>query len=65
MRTCYNLGKENDVVCIGGYPQGKDFDMMYGHPGEKPQVDHNIKELGIPLKDPVFGAEKGLVALWK
>jgi uncharacterized protein YjlB len=60
-----NLGKENDVVCIGGYPQGKDFDMKYGHPGERPQADRNIEALGIPQRDPVFGKEKGLVTLWK
>ena len=59
------LRKENDVVCIGGYPQGKDFDMKYGHPGERPQADHNIAALGIPQMDPVFGSEKGLVDAWK
>jgi uncharacterized protein YjlB len=60
-----NLGKENDVVCIGGYPQGKDFDMKYGHAGERPQADRNIERLGIPQKDPVFGNSDGLIKLWK
>jgi uncharacterized protein YjlB len=60
-----NLGKENDVVCIGGYPQGKDFDIKYGHPGERPQADRNIENLGIPQKDPVFGDTNGLIRYWK
>lgn len=60
-----NLGKENKVVCIGGYPQGKDFDMKYGHPGERPQADENIKDLGLPQRDPVFGLAGGLMKIWK
>jgi len=58
------LGKENDVVCIGGYPEGKAFDMNYGHPGERPDADHRIEALPIPDKDPVFGTVKGLINLW-
>ena len=60
-----NLGKENDVVCIGGYPQGKDFDMKYGHPGERPAADRIIENLGIPRKDPVFGSTDGIIRYWK
>jgi uncharacterized protein YjlB len=29
-----NLGKEKDVICVGGYPNGKDYDMNYGKEGE-------------------------------
>jgi len=25
-----NLGKENDLICVGAYPDGRDYDMNYG-----------------------------------
>src|SRR5947209_5668374 len=25
-----NLGKENDITCVGGYPEGRNYDMNYG-----------------------------------
>ncbi|MCW3087455.1 MAG: cupin protein [Sediminibacterium sp.] len=60
-----NMGKEEDALCIGGYPEGKDFDMNYGNPGERPQTDLNIAGVPIPSTDPVFGMDSGLVELWK
>lgn len=60
-----NMGKEEDVICIGGYPDGKDFDMNYGKAGERPQTDKNIAALPVPDKDPVYGAGTGLTTIWK
>lgn len=59
-----NLGKEKDVICIGGYPEGKDYDMNYGKPGERPHTDNNIADLPVPAKDPVYGAGAGLTEIW-
>ena len=59
-----NLGKENDVVCVGAYPHGKDYDMNYGKDGERPVADTNIAMVTIPYKDPVFGLKKGLHESW-
>ena len=60
-----NLGRETDVLCIGGYPEGKDFDMNFGKPGERPQTDQNIASLKLPDTDPVTGKSGSLVSLWK
>jgi uncharacterized protein YjlB len=60
-----NLGKENDVTCIGAYPDGRDYDMNYGKPGERPKSDHNIASLPLPGTDPVFGKKGALLQLWK
>jgi uncharacterized protein YjlB len=60
-----NLGKEKDVICVGGYPDGRDYDMNYGRPEERPQADRNIRALPLPESDPVFGSEGGLIELWK
>jgi uncharacterized protein YjlB len=59
-----NLGNENDVVCIGAYPQGRDYDMNYGKPGERPGTDANIKALPRPARDPLFGKGNGVPHFW-
>ncbi|MFL5811048.1 MAG: cupin [Flavisolibacter sp.] len=60
-----NLGEENDISCVGAYPDGKDYDMNYGKPGERPKADQNIALVPLPKMDPVFGTKKGLVKLWR
>lgn len=60
-----NLGKENDVTCIGGYPDGRDYDMNYGKPDERTKADHNIASVPLPETDPVFGKKGGLLEIWK
>lgn len=60
-----NLGKETDVLCAGGYPEGKDFDMNFGKPGERPQTDQNIQALKLPVTDPLTGKPGALQAIWK
>lgn len=58
-----NLGEENDVGVVGAYPDGRDYDMNYGKPGERPQTDENISQVPLPNKDPV-GLEAGIMKLW-
>ena len=60
-----NLGEENDIVCVGAYPDGKDYNMKYGKVRERPTADENIASTPIPKTDPVFGNQRGLVKLWK
>jgi uncharacterized protein YjlB len=60
-----NLGNENDVTCVGGYPDGRDYDMNYGKRGERPKADNNIASLQLPETDPVFGKKGGLPEIWK
>jgi uncharacterized protein YjlB len=60
-----NLGQENDVTCVGGYPDGRDYDMNYGKPGERPKADNNIASLLLPETDPVFGKKGGLTEIWE
>lgn len=60
-----NLGGENDAGVIGAYPDGRDYDMNYGKPGERPGTDKNISKVLVPVNDPVFGRDKGLFKIWK
>jgi uncharacterized protein YjlB len=60
-----NLGREKDVTCVGGYPDGMDYDMNYGKEEERPKADRNIASVPVPKTDPVFGEQGGLPDLWK
>ena len=60
-----NLGGENDVVCIGGYPGGAEYDMNYGKPGERPGTDRNIARVPLPETDPVTGTAGILLQAWR
>lgn len=59
-----NLQKEKDVTCIGGYPNGKDYDMNYGKKEERPAADKRITKLSLPSFDPVTGNKDPLTRIW-
>jgi len=59
-----NLGDEKDIICIGGYPFGKDYDMNYGKADEHPMVDDNIRQVGTPALGPLYGFTDPLVEIW-
>ncbi len=59
-----NLGSEHSVDVVGAYPLGKDADMNFGKPGERPGTDENIKDVPLPPADPV-GVTEGLTKYWQ
>jgi uncharacterized protein YjlB len=59
-----NMGKENDVGCVGAYPYAQPYDMNYGRPGERPQVDKKLARTPIPETDPLLGKDGGLPDIW-
>jgi uncharacterized protein YjlB len=59
-----NLKKQNDIACIGAYPDGKDYDMNYGVKEERTKTDKNIKAVPLPKTDPVFGRSNGIAEKW-
>jgi uncharacterized protein YjlB len=38
-----NLGKENEVGVVGAYQEGREYDINYRKPSERPGMDKNIK----------------------
>ncbi|WP_218145373.1 cupin domain-containing protein [Parapedobacter koreensis] len=54
-----------DFTVVGAYPEGKDWDLLRGEKGERPQADQNIAQVPLPGKDPYFGTENGLLTYWK
>ncbi len=59
-----NVGQTNDLLVIGAYPGGTDYDTRRGDPREHEIVLRNIAAVKLPACDPVFGADGPLIGLW-
>lgn len=59
-----NLGPTDDFGVVGAYPDGRQWDLLTGKPGERPEADHNIAALPIPGNDPVYGSDGPLRKIW-
>ena len=60
-----NLGASQDLLVVGAYPGGTDFDLCRGQADERPRVLANIAKVGLPAADPVHGPGGPLLAHWK
>jgi uncharacterized protein YjlB len=60
-----NALQQDQIVCIGAYPDGKSYDINYGKAGERPETDKNIKKVPLPDTDPVFGNMGNLIKIWR
>jgi uncharacterized protein YjlB len=61
-----NLGSSDDFGVVGAYPDGREWDLCRGKPGERPQVDWNIAEVPLPAHDPLPGLrESALAKFWQ
>jgi uncharacterized protein YjlB len=60
-----NLGASSDFGVVGAYPDGREWDLLRGLPGERPNADRNIANVPLPENDPVFGGDGPLTRIWK
>ncbi len=60
-----NLSSSPDFQCIGAYPEDIEYDICYGRAEEHPQVDEQIKKVGLPASNPAFGPRGLLFNFWK
>jgi uncharacterized protein YjlB len=60
---CIKFSEE--FLCVGAYPQGKDYDLLIGRPKEIKSAAKRISQVANPSKDPVFGKTGFLKAHWK
>lgn len=56
--------KSEDFLCVGAYPQGKDYDIKLGKASEFEEAKKRIASVPVPAGDPVFGNEGFLKAYW-
>jgi uncharacterized protein YjlB len=54
-----------DFLCVGAYPEGREYDMNYGKAEERERALQNIQRVVRPQTDPVFGLAGGLIELWQ
>ncbi|HET6226005.1 MAG TPA: cupin domain-containing protein [Bacteroidia bacterium] len=57
--------KTDNFMCVGGYPQAKDYDTCLGKQDEYKDAYDRIKKIPIPKRDPIFGNQGFLHAYWK
>jgi uncharacterized protein YjlB len=53
-----------DLLVVGAYPDGRDFDIRRGDPAERGEVDANLAAVPIPKQDPIGGPDGALLAIW-
>jgi uncharacterized protein YjlB len=61
----HNIGASPDFGVVGAYPDGRQWDLLRGLPGERPKSDRTIAAMPIPDYDPIYGAEGPLRQIWK
>jgi uncharacterized protein YjlB len=59
------IDASSDFAVVGAYPDGRDWDLMRGLPGERPKADRKIATLPIPENDPIYGGDGPLRQIWK
>jgi uncharacterized protein YjlB len=59
------IGGSADFAVVGGYPEGRDWDLLRGDAGERPEADRKIAALPIPDNDPIYGADGPLCRIWQ
>ena len=60
-----NLGSSSDLLVVGAYPNGMDWDLRRGDPAERDAALANIARVPLPDEDPVSGEHGPLVELWR
>lgn len=60
-----NMGQSRDLLVIGAYPGGSDYDTKRGDPAEYEDARRAIAEVAVPGADPVTGRQGGLLGLWR
>lgn len=59
-----NLGADRDFQVVGAYPNGQNWDLKRGDPGDRPAADRNIEQVALPSTDPLYGADGPLLEHW-
>jgi uncharacterized protein YjlB len=59
-----NEGASADLLVVGGYPKGQDWDICPAKPGERGCSAADIARVGLPEADPVYGKGGPLTEKW-
>ena len=59
-----NVGQSADLLVVGAYPGGADYDIRRGDPGERAAALHAVAAVPLPESDPLSGRGGPLPRLW-
>jgi uncharacterized protein YjlB len=59
-----NMGQSADLLVVGAYPGGSDYDIRRGDPAEHAAAVRAIAAVPLPGSDPVLGRDAGLRRHW-
>ena len=59
------VGSSPDLLVVGAYPPGQEWDLRRGDPAEHDEVLANIAQVPLPETDPVEGVGGSLMDLWR
>jgi uncharacterized protein YjlB len=60
-----NAGSSTDLLVVGAYPNGMQWDLRRGDPAERDEVLVNIAAVPLPDADPVQGFAGPLTEIWR
>lgn len=60
-----NMGQSADLLVVGAYPGGADYDIRRGDPAEHAAAARAIPAVPLQDSDPVSGRDGGLCRLWR
>ena len=58
------LVASNDLLVVGAYADGRDWDIVRDDPGAVAGARHRIAQVPLPSADPIDGANGPLMKLW-
>jgi uncharacterized protein YjlB len=59
------LSCSKDLLVVGAYPPGQRWNILHGHPSERPSALTRIAAVPLPESDPVLGKNGPLIDLWR
>jgi uncharacterized protein YjlB len=59
-----NAGATDDLLVVGAYPDGMEWDIRRGDPAERDEVLANIRAVPLPRCDPIEGPDGPLNRVW-
>jgi uncharacterized protein YjlB len=59
-----NQDQSPDLLVVGAYPGGMEYDICRGDPADHDRVRKNIARVPLPGQDPVIGEAGPLLQLW-
>jgi uncharacterized protein YjlB len=58
------LSASGDLLVIGAYPPGQEWDVLRGAPSDRPGALGRIRRVPLPEADPIHGEDGPLMAMW-